>query len=372
MLYAGRKVAMLPAHLLPQFLFMRTILCFFILGLSTEPSFSQTIVCDTSAFVYNYFMRVTAPSGVNLRAAPSQQAAKLVAIPYGAEIPVAANYTDEQLPVETIEDKYASWYKAAYAGKTGYVFGGFLEDARQKTSVRLLIPEAGVESIRSELGLDPDLSWFALAPNEKERPRYSPDIVQMQAQKVVLDTLKLEGFDDARHRPLNAPENTLVFFGGIRPDSEIKYYYQPEESEMLYPGATISFPLFDEQLKQQRLYCLYANGQPVSAPQSRGNWPFSGIRNYELRVREVAYSPSGYRVVSDQLLFSGNLDFDPETGRMYGPRLFLMGDFDNDHKLDIILDWQSDKGTVFYLFLSSKTLPGFMMRVVAMVADSCC
>lgn len=351
---------------------MRILFYFPVFFLSAGPAFGQSIVCDTNALVYNYFMRVTAPSGVNLRAAPSQQAAKLAAIPYGAEIPVAANYTDEQLPVETIEDKYASWHKAAYAGKTGYVFGGFLEDVQHKTSVRFLVPEAGVESIRSELGLAPDVSWFALAPGVKGRQRYSPDWVPMQAHQVVLDTQKLDGFDDARHRPLNAPENTLVFFGGIKPCPEIEYYYQPEESEMLYPGATISFQLVDQQLQQQRHYRLYAIGQPVSAPPGREYWPFSGIRNYELRVVELSYSTSGYRVVSDQLLFSGNLAFDPETGRMYGPRLFLMGDFDADHKLDIILDWQSDKGTLFYLFLSSKALPGFLMRVVAMVADSCC
>ena len=130
-------------------MFKRTIFCFLSLAFSAQLSFSQTIVCDTNAFVYNYFMRVTAPSGVNLRAAPSQQAAKLIAIPYGAEIPVAANYTDEQLPVETIEDKYANWHKAAYAGKTGYVFGGFLIDVQHKTSVRVVIPDSGVESIRS-------------------------------------------------------------------------------------------------------------------------------------------------------------------------------------------------------------------------------
>ena len=106
-------------------MFKRTIFCFFVLALSANLSFSQTIVCDSSAFVFNYFMRVTAPSGVNLRAAPSQKASKLLSIPKGAEIPAAANYSDEQLPWETIEGKYASWYKAAYAGKTGYVFGGF-------------------------------------------------------------------------------------------------------------------------------------------------------------------------------------------------------------------------------------------------------
>ena len=357
-------------------MFKRTIFCFLSLALSANPSFSQTIVCDTSGFMFNHFMRVTAPSGVNLRAAPSQQAAKLVAIPYGAEIPAAANYSDEQLPEETIEGKYASWYKAAYAGKTGYVFGGFLEELHDKTAVRFLIPDAGVDFQRDELDLDPAVTWFALAPNEKVRSTDQSDYRQMFASQVKLGKVIIPGQDVARHPPLNAPENTVVFFSGFKSNTLHESYYQPHEPEMLFPGAVITFHLYDEALKQQHIYQVYATGQPIAAPKDRGYWPFTGIQNYQLRVREVSYSPvrvqDAYRVVSDQLLFSGNLTFEMETGRINGLSLFLMGDFDNDRKLDIILDWHGDKGSVYYLFLSSKALPGFMMRVVAMMSASCC
>jgi hypothetical protein len=356
-------------------MFKRTIFCFFILVLAVGPARSQTIVCNSNGFMFNHFMRVTAPSGVNLRAAPSQQAAKLVAIPYGAEIPVAANYSDEQLPEETIEGKYARWNKAAYAGKTGYVFSGFLEELHDKTAVRFLIPDAGVDFQRDELDLDPAVTWFALAPNEKVNSTYQSDYRQMVASRVKLGEVTIPGQDVARHPPLNAPENTTVFFAGIQPGTRGDYY-QPEEPEMLFPGAVITFHLYDEALKQQRIYQVYATGQPIAAPKDRGYWPFTGIQNYQLRVREVSYSPvrvqDAYRVVSDQLLFSGNLTFDMETGRINGLSLFLMGDFDNDRKLDILLDWHGDKGSVYYLFLSSKALPGFMMRVVAMMSASCC
>lgn len=357
-------------------MFKRTIFCFLSLALSANPSFSQTIVCDTSGFVFNYFMRVTAPSGVNLRAAPSQKAAKLLSVPRGTEIPVAANYSDEQLSWETIEDKFASWHQASYAGKTGYVFGGFLEEVHDKTAVRFLIPNAGVDSQWEGLDLDPAVDWFALAPNEKERSTYQSDFVQMRTLKVTLGAQNLERPEIVRHPPLNAPENTAVFFAGFKSDSRGESYYQPQEPDMLFPGAVIPFHLYDEQLKQQRIYQLYATGQPIAAPKDRGYWPFTGIQNYQLRVREVTLSPSGtkdgYQVVSDQLLYSGNLSFDMETGRIDGLSVFLMGDFDNDRKLDIILDWDGDKGSVFYLFLSSKAFPGFMMRVVAMMSASCC
>lgn len=355
---------------------MRTLLCFFILLLSTGPAISQTIVCDTSEFVYNYFMRVTAPSGVNLRAAPSQHAAKLASIPHDTEIPVAANYSDEQLPWDTIEGKFETWYQVSFAGKTGYVFGGFLEKLHDKTAVRFLIPNAGVDSQWEGLDLDPAVAWTALIPSEKERSNYPTDFRLMYASRVQMGAITASNQDVVRHPPLNVPDNTVVFFSGFESGARGESYYQPEEPEMLFPGAVIPFHVYDEQLKQQRIYLVYATGQAVSVSKDRGYWPFSGIRNYQLRVREVSYSPvraqGAYRVVSDQLLYSGNLSFDMETGRIIGPSVFLMGDFDNDRKPDIILDWVGDKGSVFYLFLSSKALPGFLMRVVAMVADSCC
>jgi len=356
-------------------MFMQTIFCFFVLALSAQLSFSQTNVCDTGGFVFNYFMRVTTPSGVNLRAAPSQQAAKLLSIPKGAEIPVADIYNDGQLPWETIEGKYETWYRVSYAGKTGYVFGGFLENLHDKTAVRFLIPDAGVDFQRDELDLDPAVAWIALAPNEKVNSTYQSDYQQMVASRVKLGEVTIPGQDIARHPPLNAPDNTTVFFAGIQPGTRGDYY-QPDEPEMLFPGAVITFHLYDEALKQQRIYQVYATGQPIAAPKDRGYWPFTGIQNYQLRVREVSYSPvrvqEAYRVESDQLLFSGNLTFDLQTGGIDGLSLFLMGDFDNDRKLDIILDWHGDKGSVYYLFLSSKALPGFMMRVVAMMSASCC
>jgi len=217
----------------------------------------------------------------------------------------------------------------------------------EKTAVRFLISNAGVDSQWDGLDLDPAVDWFALAPNEKVRSTDQSDYQQMVASPVKLGEVATPGQDVARHPPLNAPDNTAVFFAGIQSNTRGDYY-QPDEPEMLFPGAVITFHLYDEALKQQHIYQAYATGQPVSAPQGQGYWPFTGIRNYQLRVREVALAPSGtkdgYQVVSDQLLYSGKLTFDMETGRINGLSLFLMGDFDNGRKLDIILDWHGDKG----------------------------
>lgn len=351
---------------------MRTVFCFLLFVFYAGQAAGQTIVCDTSAFVFNYFMRVTALSGVNLRKAPSQQAAKLVAIPYGAEIPVAAEYGDEQLPWETIENKYDTWRRTCYAGKTGYVFGGFLEEVYENTAVRIVVPDAGVDSQRDQLRLDPALNWVALAPSE-QRQKHWPDFVQLRAKKIKLAPQPEKEKDESRLRPLDAPENTLVFFGGLPPNPRIENYHQPVGHEILFPGEVVPFDLYDEAHKQHHRYHVYSAGDPVAAPREDIGWPFTGIRNYQLRIREITNTAGkdDYKVVNDQLLFSGNLIYDRETGRINGPYPFLMGDFDNDRRLDIVLH-RTDEGTVLYLFLSSKALPGFLMRVVAMMRDSCC
>ena len=352
---------------------MRNAFAFLFLFFNLSPFFGQTILCDTSSFVFNHFMRVTAASGVNLRAAPSSKAAKLLTIPYGTEILAGAD--DGNLPWETIEGKYTNWWRVSYAGKTGYVFGGFLEDIHEKTSIRLLIPNAGVESLWESMRLDPAVTWFALVPSEKELPEYQSQVVQMHRLRVKLGAEKTGYQDEVRHLPLNVPENTAVFFSGFEPGTQVEAFYRRDEPDILFPGTVIPFHVYDEKQKLHRIYQVYATGDAVQAPPGRGYWPFSGIRNYQLRVREIVDSPTGpddrYAVASDQLLFSGNLVYDLETGRINGPRPFLLGDFDNDRKLDIILN-RNDYGTVFYLFLSSKALPGFMMRVVAMVADAGC
>lgn len=348
------------------------ILLFVLVALAGPVVFAQTIVCDTSGWVFNRFVLVTARSGVVLRAEPSVQSARLAAIPWGMEIPADAN-TDE-MPYDTIEGKEGYWHRVCYAGKTGYVFGGFLERLYEKTSVQFVVPGAGVDSELENIQLDTGLHWYALAPPANARSTGDAAYRFLEGLPVDRRGQTNKGVPGAEQ--LTLPPETALLLGGITPDRIAGQYYHPEETKMLFPGDVIPFYLFDPALNGYRYYQVYASGQPVHATADVGNWPFSAIRKYELRVREVIAQagpgPNPYLVAGDQLLFGGRLTFDRDIAGFPAPHVYMLGDFDADHQLDAILSMHTDKGVTFYLFLSSKALPGFLMRVVATRRDACC
>ena len=84
--------------------------------------FSQSWPCWD--YVSNFELcRVTARSGLVMRDAPNQSAAKLATIPFH-ELVGRCKMADGH---ETIEEKTDYWYQVCFNDITGYVFGGYLE-----------------------------------------------------------------------------------------------------------------------------------------------------------------------------------------------------------------------------------------------------
>lgn len=65
---------------------------------------------------------ISAPSGLNMRQAPSTSGAKILKLPYGAKVKIQEN-TSKKLTFEGIK---GHWVKIKYNDQTGYIFDGFM------------------------------------------------------------------------------------------------------------------------------------------------------------------------------------------------------------------------------------------------------
>lgn len=78
-------------------------------------------------------MEVAVVSELALRVAPGRKSNFIRAIPYGATVEVLDRFGPDDM-ARGVEGK---WYKVAYRGKTGWVFGGFLREVGEAHRFRL-------------------------------------------------------------------------------------------------------------------------------------------------------------------------------------------------------------------------------------------
>lgn len=78
-------------------------------------------------------MEVAVVSELALRVAPGRKSNFIRAIPYGATVEVLDRFGPDDM-ARGIEGK---WFKVAYRGKTGWVFGGFLREVGEQHRYRL-------------------------------------------------------------------------------------------------------------------------------------------------------------------------------------------------------------------------------------------
>jgi len=78
-------------------------------------------------------MEVAVISELALRVAPGRKSNFIRAIPYGAKVQVLDRFGPDDM-ARGVEGK---WYKVAYRGKTGWVFGGFMREVGEGHRYRL-------------------------------------------------------------------------------------------------------------------------------------------------------------------------------------------------------------------------------------------
>jgi len=78
-------------------------------------------------------MQVAVLGELALRVAPGRKSNFIRAIPYGATVEVIDRFGPDDV-ARGVEGK---WYKVAYAGRTGWAFGGFLREVDEQHRYRI-------------------------------------------------------------------------------------------------------------------------------------------------------------------------------------------------------------------------------------------
>lgn len=120
--------------------------------------------CAIIAQLEHDILTVVAPSGLSLRNAPGQEAARITVIPKGAKVKVLDYDQVKDKNLESIDDYYGYWAHVSYQQQKGYVFSAYLYDGQpfvESTSInkdyRVFYPGWRCDPIN----YDPQLNWYA-------------------------------------------------------------------------------------------------------------------------------------------------------------------------------------------------------------------
>ena len=339
----------------------------------------QSCLCDPKDDDRNHlWYTVSAPSGLSLRKGPNSQTAKLDAIPFGEEV-LACGITNF---TETIEGKSGNWLKVTWADKMGYLFSGFLQEIQER-KVRFVIPNAGVDSNWDCLEFAPEIKWQGLVdlqnPNNSNSSSYQSYLsakgLEIGKKKVGTDC-SASGF--LNHAVLNLSIAPYAVFSGFNLKNGVEN--QVLTPIKLMPGEVATFNIFDPKTQVTRSYLIAAEGKvfPNSDMISGDSYgPIGRIEQYKINLYQKTLLASNSDVrsswsiqkLADETL---NRPADTDTYDMDVLYIYFAGDLDGDHKLDLILARLNGAMHSFQLYLSSKSLPGFLVRYVARRTDSGC
>jgi hypothetical protein len=339
----------------------------------------QSCLCDPKDDQGGYiWYSVTAPSGLTLRAGPNRSTAKLDAIPFGEEVLFCGNTGVS----ETIEGKSGSWVKVTWADKTGYLFNGFLTPIYER-KIRMVIPNAGADSYWESMELAPEMKWQALADmdtaSSAKRKRKSNLLSSVDlkiGRKKVDSTSPTSRF--LENGVLNLTIAPFAIFSGFNLLNGVSN--QVRTPIKLLPGEIATFSTYDRENQIARRYVISAEGKVIPNTKFGSgdyNGPIERIENYKInmyqQVPKLPYSdelaPWNIQKLADcTLTRPGESDvYDMDV--LY---IYFAGDLDGDHQLDLILARLNGIAHSYQLYLSSKKLPGFLLRYVAIWTDTAC
>ncbi len=338
----------------------------FFLSLYTEANAQLT--CDSA-----YECRVTAPSGMRMRAQATTKSDVVASVPYDSEVIVCPETFGEL----TVDDINGYWRKVIFKSKVGYMFDGYLEilavegqmdkkfetmntlEANEaKEDEEILVEEITLEKVEvvktpstnsttfdliteafnycGDINkLDPTLLWYGFyeAAEGTKYNRIRRVEVGMMLSKTKVGT-KME-FD------IETTENERsMFLIGLNRSLDIESLHIADPSEKLrYTGRKI-YPGQEFILTEQDRYKLSATGSVSSSgpcPDLKDyNLIFSGIRNGEPVKLDI-----GKELQS--------------KGQCGMPEIYWYGDFTGDGIPEIIFVSVYDEKNHFTLFLSDPS-----------------
>lgn len=357
--------------------FATTIYLFFTAALQGQTCCTCSPVDDFEG--HNWY-NVSAPSGLILRADPSRSAKKLDAIPFGEQVLGCRSTSVE----ETIEGKSGRWIKVNWAEKSGYLFGGFLTETTVP-NIRMVIPNAGIDSGWGCMEFPPEISWQGLVnadttknnPPAKRLTDFLAVNLKMGRKKVSTDCQPSGVLDNTVLNELPAP---FAVFSGFKLAKNVHNYVSAPVK--LLPGTVESFRFYDPATQITRDYIISADGHVISNPdfvrgEDNRKGPNDRIEQYRVRLYEQTFQgaqsdnmrPWKSQKLEESTVTSPSDAFTYEMGVLY---IYFAGDLDGDQHLDLILAHLDGVGSSFTLFLSSKKLPSFLLRCVASFRDTAC
>ena len=301
---------------------------------------------------------VVAPSGLTLRAGPSTQSKKLLAMPYGERLRVCKRYEDQH--EDKIEGIEGSWVRVIRGNTEGYVFDGFLERDDTAGEVLFVIPNSGIETSWETLVLRKDRKWWAIYP------AYTGNGMRVQACPLADSTDESHAHPSARPLLKEAP---YLLISGLDFGGPNDLAFNQVEPQMLYPGEQLPRYTYHESSGLTR-HVLYAKGKTIASKDPKAAFPYDKIAAYELRIRASANGTA----FADELVFS-HPDLNVSRERLQPYAIQGLGDLDFDGQLDLLIRYPAGDGgncVLFRLFLSSKSDPGFNFKNVAMFGDCGC
>lgn len=321
---------------------------------------------------------VSAPSGLILREGPNRNTDKLDAIPFGEEVLLcSATNLDE-----TIEGKSGSWIKVTWADKTGYLFSGFLTEIYNR-KIQMVMPNSGVDSQWECMELSPEIKWEAMVDmdttnsttRERNSVRFSSKGLKIGKKKMEFHCSPTGLLDNA---VLNLSRPPFAVFSGFKLIDGVSN--QIATPVKLLPGEVASFSIYDRINRLERRYLIAAEGNVfpnTNLINGDYNGPIDRIEHYKINLYEQTLkstNPDRRTPWSVQKLTDGTLKrpSDTDTYDMDVLYVYFAGDLDGDNQLDLILARLNGVGHSFQLYLSSKKLPGFLLRYVAEWTDSGC
>ncbi|MEL6670831.1 MAG: SH3 domain-containing protein [Bacteroidota bacterium] len=291
-----------------------TTLFFLLMVALFVPGFAQSTADQGQTCTFRY--QVTAPSGLSLRSQPKLESPRLGAYPSGT---VFSACRPSGLYSDTIEGVSGQWLETRYAGKTAYIFDGFLQPLGRLRfmEVALLVSDWDLKDLEGYWGFrkrnpahrQPSQTFYEWVPFKPE---------------TYIDADKKYGWDSerfyqdqwiylAKGLQLGKQKAFGIHFQGKR-------LYPGEEYRVGLKGGSYFFYALGkvEPLKQETDRMLKIRGYEVrmdhrEKPLSRDDWgQYDGPPRKSLSVYQVkdSWFAEGFNAIPVNVDWVGDLDQD--------------------------------------------------------------